>query len=98
MQTIVANLTAQDIKFAIRSGGHLPSPLGANTNDGVLIDLSSLNEVRYDEKSQTAHIGSGLRWGEVYDQLDQHRVTVVGGRVLDVGVGGLILGSKLNHF
>lgn len=42
-------------------------------------------------------MGSGLRWGEVYNQLDDFNVTVVGGRVLDVGVGGLILGGMHLH-
>lgn len=97
VQKIVSRLTQQRVRFAIRSGGHLPSPLGANTNDGVLIDLSTLNTKVYDAKSSTVKIGSGQKWDGVYKYLDQYNVTVVGGRVVDVGVGGLILGSGLSY-
>jgi FAD/FMN-containing dehydrogenase len=96
VQTVVAYLSQQKVEFAIRAGGHLPSPLAANTNKGVLIDLSLLIAKEYDAKSQTVKIGPGLRWGEVYQYLDQFRVTVVGGRVLNVGVGGLLLGGMFS--
>lgn len=86
-------LQERSIKFAIRSGGHLPSPGAANIDGGVLIDLGGFNSVEYDAKGNTAIVGSGLRWQAVYEQLDQFDVTVVGGRVLEVGVGGLTLGS-----
>ena len=97
VQRIVSYLSSRRVRFAIRSGGHLPSPLGANTNDGVLVDTSSLNIKEYDRTTQTVKIGTGLKWRQVYDYLDQYKVTVVGGRVLDVGVGGLILGSGLSY-
>lgn len=97
VQKIISYLSSHRVRFAIRSGGHLPSPLGANTNDGVLIDTSSLNIREYNEKSQTVKIGTGLRWGDVYNYLDQYQVMVVGGRNIDVGVGGLILGSGLSY-
>ncbi|KAI1878936.1 hypothetical protein JX265_003113 [Neoarthrinium moseri] len=83
--------------FAIRSGGHLPAPGAANIDDGILIDLSRFDRVQYDAAKSLVSVGSGQRWGNVYSQLDQHNVTVVGGRVLDVGVGGLTLGSGLSY-
>ncbi len=70
----------------------MPSPLAANTKDGVLIDLSSLNATSYDASKNTVIVGAGARWGDLYHYLDPYEMTVVGGRVLDVGVGGLILG------
>lgn len=72
----------------------MPSPLAANINNGVLIDMAGFNEVVYDAARNIATVGAGLKWGDVYGQLDKFNVTVVGGRVLDVGVGGLILGSE----
>jgi FAD/FMN-containing dehydrogenase len=69
--------------------------LAANTNDGVLIDVFDLTRViEYDASKQVVRIGAGLRWGEVYSELDQYAVTVVGPRVMGVGVGGSILGGK----
>jgi len=37
--------------------------------------------VTYDAVSGTATIGSGLTWGAVYQQLQDHHVSVLGGRV-----------------
>ena len=72
----------------------MPSPLAANINNGVLIDMSLFNGVTYDTTKNVATVGAGQRWRNVYDHLDPYNVTVVGGRVLDVGVGGLTLGSE----
>lgn len=71
----------------------MPSPLGCNINRGVLIDLSSLKTLDYDAANEVVSIGSGLRWQAVYEGLAPYERTDVGGRLLDVGVGGLLLGS-----
>ncbi|KAL8821629.1 MAG: hypothetical protein Q9223_000372 [Gallowayella weberi] len=97
VQQVVQILINQNIPFAIRSGGHMPSPLGANINDGVLIDMSRFRGVEYDAANSVVKVGAGQRWKDVYQRLDTHNVTVVGGRVLDVGVGGLILGGGLSY-
>lgn len=87
-------ITKEKAKFAIRSGGHNPALGAAATEGGVLVDLSNFDTLSYDAANNLAQLGVGRRWGEVYDYLDQYQVTVVGGRVLDVGVGGLILGCE----
>lgn len=38
-------------------------------------------------------LGPGLRWGDVYNALDSYGVSLIGGRIPQVGVGGLILGG-----
>ena len=38
-------------------------------------------------------IGTGLIWDDVYAALDPHNVTVVGGRLSGIGVGGFTLGG-----
>ncbi|KAH8590934.1 hypothetical protein B0O99DRAFT_633873 [Bisporella sp. PMI_857] len=89
-------LVAANVSFAIRSGGHAPFLGAANINNGILIDMSKFNNLTYDEEKEVAVIGTGMRWGEVYEQLGQYHVAVVGGRVPGVGVGGLILGGGLS--
>lgn len=91
---MVRHLTKQNIPFAIRSGGHSPSPFAANIDNGVLIDMSLFNHTQYNPSKNVATVGAGGRWLGVYNELDRYNVTVVGGRVVDVGVGGLILGCK----
>jgi len=55
--------------------------------------MSGFNKVEYDAERAVAVVGTGMRWGEVYGYLEQYNTTVVGGRILHVGVGGLTLGS-----
>jgi hypothetical protein len=37
--------------------------------------------------------GTDLKWEEVYAAIEQHGVSVLGGRVTGVGVGGVTLGG-----
>ncbi len=94
---LVTILAASNFPFAIRSGGHSPNSLDANINTGVLISMHKLDQVAYDTATGHVTIGTGARWGTVYNFLDQFNLTVVGGRVMDVGVGGLTLGGGLSY-
>lgn len=52
-----------------------------------------LNQVTVDASLGIASLGPGGRWGDVYEALDPYGVSVIGGRIPHVGVGGLILGG-----
>ncbi|CAG8980501.1 hypothetical protein HYALB_00013102 [Hymenoscyphus albidus] len=97
LQKVIPRLVAENVQFAIRSGGHMTMPGAANIDRGVLIDLQRLDKVEYNAERNVVVIGTGQRWKNVYTQLDRYNVTVVGGRVLDIGVGGLVLGSGLSY-
>jgi FAD/FMN-containing dehydrogenase len=80
--------------FAVRSGGHSANKgYGSVGNEGVVLDLSALNEISVFEEEGVVSIGPGATWEAVYTQLEKHKLTVAGGRVSDVGVGGLVLGG-----
>ncbi|KAM7203267.1 hypothetical protein V8F33_002258 [Rhypophila sp. PSN 637] len=98
VQTIIRTLVSLDVPFAIRSGGHSPNPGYANIDTGVLVSLSALNQVSYDVSQNAVHVSPGARWGPVYRYLQPLNITVVGGRVLEVGVGGLTLGGGLSYY
>lgn len=83
---------AGDWHVAIRSGGHGSDNQNSITN-GVTIDLTHLNATTYNAETKVASIGTGARWGEVYAELQEHGVSVTGGRQSPVGVGGLTLGG-----
>lgn len=51
------------------------------------------SEVSYHPESNTADVGSGLIWDDVYAALEPYAVNVVGGRVSGVGVAGFTLGG-----
>lgn len=93
----VGVLVANHVPFAIRSGGHSPNPSDSNIDSGVLISMSKFDKVSYDAKTRLVSIGPGARWDAVYTELDKYNRSMVGGRVMDVGVGGLSLGSGLSY-
>jgi len=66
----------------------------------VTIDLVDLNEKtvldKGDEegKGGLVRLGTGNRWGNVYQWLEERGLMVVGGRDGGVGVGGFTLGGE----
>lgn len=81
----------------VLAGGHSPIPGDSNIDTGVLISLKHLHHVSYDAETGHVSMGPGARWNDVYDELDKYNRTMVGGRVMDVGVGGLMLGCGLSY-
>ena len=81
--------------FAIRGGGHMWWAGAANIQDGVTLDLSSMNQVEVSKDRTFTSVGGGARWEDVYLPLDAMNLSVVGGRVSTVGVGGLTTGGTV---
>ncbi|KUJ08661.1 FAD-binding domain-containing protein [Mollisia scopiformis] len=84
------------VPFAVKSGGHNPNVGYSSVEGGVLISMSNLSSTVLSEDTTTADIGPGARWVQVAEALDGTGVTVVSGRLGDVGVGGLTLGGGLS--
>jgi hypothetical protein len=82
--------------FAVKSGGHSANP-GFSSTPGVQIALFSFSDIVYDPNSQTAAIGMGLIWDDVYSELEQYNMTVVGAKTTGVGVGGIVLGGGYSY-
>ena len=94
VSTIVKIVKFFKTKFAIRSGGHSPNPGWSSIdNQGVLIDLQRLKDITISEDKKVVSLGPGGRWGDVFEDLDPHGISVIGGRIPQVGVAGLILGG-----
>lgn len=55
--------------------------------------MTRFSEVTYNKKHQTATLGAGLIWDEVYAELAPHKVNALGGRATGIGVAGFILGG-----
>ncbi|KAL8910197.1 MAG: hypothetical protein Q9171_004495 [Xanthocarpia ochracea] len=85
-------------QFAVKSGGHAAFAGASNIQDGVTIDLSSLRQVEVVQSESVTKVGAGNRWLDVYSRLDPMGLSVVGGRVADIGVGGLTLGGGISFF
>lgn len=84
--------------FAIRSGGHAPLAGTNNIYDGVTIDLSLLDSIQFEMISETVSFGPGVRWKHVYEELGKYGYTVAGGREIQTGVAGLLLGGGNSWF
>ncbi|KAI0521299.1 hypothetical protein F5B22DRAFT_596436 [Xylaria bambusicola] len=84
--------------LAVRGGGHSDIPGASNSDGGITVNMAGLRNVVVDESARVARVGAGATWGTVYRELEKTNRTVVGGRLTDVGVGGLLLGGGLSHF
>ena len=83
--------------FALRGGGHTPYAGSANINGGITIDMRSIKNVEVSADQTITSIGGGAIWRDVYQKLAAMDLMVIGGRVSNVGVGGLTLGGKSLH-
>ncbi|PVH71557.1 FAD dependent oxidoreductase [Cadophora sp. DSE1049] len=97
VSTIVKTLLGNKESFAVKAGGHNPNRFYSSINGGPLISLKGLNEVTYDPISSTVKVGPGNRWSAVAKALEPYNVTVVGGRIGHVGVGGYLVGGGLSY-
>ena len=79
--------------FAVKSGGHAAFEGASNIDGGLTIDLTNLNIIQVSNDNTLTQVGAGNRWIEVYMHLDPLQLSVIGGRVSDIGVGGLTLGG-----
>ncbi|CAO1612877.1 unnamed protein product [Parajaminaea phylloscopi] len=87
-------VTRNNIPFAVRSGGMMP----ASQTSGVIISLARLDKVQLSADKDTLVVGPGNTWRKVFDTIaSEPDVTVLGGRVGFVGVGGYILGGGLSY-
>lgn len=82
--------------FAIRSGGHTIWTGAANIDGtGITVDMRYLNQSVLSHDKTVVSLGPGALWSDVYPRLGQHNLTVMGGRVSGIGVGGLSTGGKM---
>lgn len=74
------------------------NPGASNAPDGVTIDLVRLDFIEVNAQDSIVSVGPAAKWDAVYAKLDPLGLSVAGGRVAGVGVGGLTLGGGISHF
>jgi FAD/FMN-containing dehydrogenase len=93
---VIAFARAQGAPLAVRGGGHNGGGLGV-VDDGVVIDLSGLDEVVFDPESETVRVGGGCTWGDVDKVTCEYGRATPSGIISTTGVGGLTLGGGIGH-
>lgn len=73
-------------------------PGASNAPGGVTVDLANLSSIDVKVQDSTVSIGPAATWDAVFAKLDPLGLSVAGGRVAGVGVGGLTLGGGLSYF
>jgi FAD/FMN-containing dehydrogenase len=91
-------LTQGNYRFTVKGGGHNPVAGSSSIVDGVTIDLVHLNNVTVSADRSMVSVGPGNRWGNVTDIIQPMGLAVVGGRDLNVGVSGLLIGGGISFF
>jgi FAD/FMN-containing dehydrogenase len=93
---IVALGRDQDLRLAIRGGGHNGAGLGT-VDDGIVIDLAMFKDIQVDPVARTVRVGGGTTWGEVDRATGKYGLATPSGIISTTGVGGLTLGGGLGH-
>ncbi|WP_051286555.1 FAD-binding oxidoreductase [Salinimicrobium terrae] len=81
-----------DLTFSVRGGGH---DYAGNSvcDDGLVIDLSSMNKVEVDPNIKKAIVQGGATVGEFDAAAQKHGLATTTGTVSTIGIGGLALGG-----
>ena len=86
----------QDLDLAVRGGGHSVPGFGT-VDDGVVLDLSLMNNVFVDPGKGTARAGGGATWGDFNHATHAFGLATTGGIISTTGVGGLTLGGGIGY-
>ena len=81
-----------ELEIAIRGGGH-SVPGYSCVDDGIVIDLRSMNGVDVDPVARTARAQAGATWGHFDRETQVFGLATTGGRITTTGISGLTLGS-----
>ena len=84
----------RDLLVAVRGGGHGVAGT-AVCDDGLVIDLSPMKDVRVAPGARTAHAGAGVLWGELDAATQAFGLATTGGIVSHTGIAGLTLGGGI---
>ncbi len=82
--------------LAVRGAGHSVPGFGT-CDDGVVIDLGGMSNVRVDPAGQTARAGGGATWGDVNHATYPFGLATTGGFVSTTGIGGFTLGGGIGY-
>jgi len=96
VQTVVNFANREHLTVAIRGGGHNGAGLGV-CDRGIVIDLSSMKEVRVDSATNTVRAGAGCTQADLNDAAGNFGLVVPAGVISSTGIAGLTLGGGTGY-
>ncbi|MGD2078892.1 MAG: FAD-dependent oxidoreductase, partial [Chloroflexota bacterium] len=84
------------LPVTVKAGGHGVAGK-AICDDGLVIDVSSMNSVQVNPATQTGKVGAGATWGEFDREAQAFGLATTGGVDSRTGVAGLTLGGGLGY-
>jgi len=82
------------VTLSVRGGAHNVAGT-AVCDGGIVIDLSSMNDVTVDARALRASVGGGARWSDLDGATQPHGLGTTGGIISHTGVGGFTLGGGI---
>ncbi|RSK39783.1 FAD-binding oxidoreductase [Mangrovimonas spongiae] len=85
-----------NIEVSIRSGGHNGAGL-ALVDDGLVIDLSQMNDITVNPNTKTAIVEPGNTLANLDAATHEHGLALPSGIIGTTGIGGITLGGGLGY-
>jgi hypothetical protein len=84
------------LPLAVRSGGHSIATYSM-IDDGIVVDLSMMKDVRVDPATRTARVQAGATSGDLAGPANAHGLALTTGDTPSVGMGGLVTGGGIGY-
>lgn len=86
---LISNMVKYNLNFSLRCGSRAYEP--ASLSSGFVIDVSKFDKIKIDKKNMCVKVGSGVKLGNLINELASKKLIMTTGDSSCVGVSGLAL-------
>ncbi|CAA9961890.1 GlcD FAD-FMN-containing dehydrogenase [Pyrenophora teres f. maculata] len=98
VSTLILLSRLMQCPFTVKSGGHATFTGASSVDGGITVLFERMKQLTLSEDKKIASIEPGNLWYDIYKTLEKDNLTVAGGRVGDIGIGGLTTGGGISWF
>ena len=92
--TAIAAARDHDLPLSVLGGGHHVTG-SALVDDGLVVDMSGMNDVTIDPESRTTRVGPGARVADVLTPAQEHGLSPIVGSAAQTGIAGSTLAGGI---